>query len=205
MRHKLDPKVRGRPETAASSGRSPQDEPGGRRANRLSMFFRDLGPGLITGCADDDPSGIATYAIAGTHIHTARQAAEALRPLAGSAAYWLFTLGLISTGMLGVPVLAGSCAYAIAEAGAWRGSLEKKPHGARRFYAVLAIAMIGGLAIDLAAVVNGALAPPLILLVVLLTSNPRVMGGRVNSHTVRILGWTTFILMSAATVGMLVF
>jgi NRAMP (natural resistance-associated macrophage protein)-like metal ion transporter len=68
-----------------------------------------------------------------THIHTTRQAAEALRPLAGRAAYWLFTLGLIGTGMLGVPVLAGSCAYAIAEAGAWRGSLEKKPHAALPF------------------------------------------------------------------------
>jgi len=58
-----------------------------------------------------------------THISTAREAAEALRPVAGPAAYWLFTLGLIGTGMLGVPVLAGSCAYAIAEASAWRGSL----------------------------------------------------------------------------------
>jgi Mn2+/Fe2+ NRAMP family transporter len=64
-------------------------------------------------------------------IDTAKQAAEALRPLAGNAAYLLFTLGLIGTGMLGVPVLAGSCAYAISEAAAWRGSLEKKPRGAR--------------------------------------------------------------------------
>jgi Mn2+/Fe2+ NRAMP family transporter len=150
-----------------------------------------------------------------THIDTARQAAEALRPLAGKAAYWLFTLGLIGTGMLGVPVLAGSTAYAIAEASAWRGSLEKKPRGARRFYTVLGVAMIGGLAIDFvgldavkmmfwSAVVNGALAPPLILLVILLTSNPRVMGERVNSAVLRILGWITFALMSAATVGMLV-
>jgi NRAMP (natural resistance-associated macrophage protein)-like metal ion transporter len=149
-----------------------------------------------------------------THIHTARQAAEALRPLAGNAAYWLFTFGLIGTGMLGVPVLAGSSAYAIAEASAWRGSLEKKPRGARRFYAVLAAAMVGGLAIDFvgldavkmlfwSAVVNGALAPPLILLVVLLTSNRRVMGERVNSSVLRILGWITFVLMSTATIGML--
>ena len=83
-----------------------------------------------------------------TQIDTARQAAEALRPLAGKAAYWLFTFGLIGTGMLGVPVLAGSSAYAIAEAGAWKGSLEKRPHGAWRFYAVLAASMIGGLAIN---------------------------------------------------------
>src|SRR5581483_8670312 len=135
-----------------------------------------------------------------THIDTARQAAEALLPLAGKAAYWLFTLGLIGTGMLGVPVLAGSSAYAIAEASAWRGSREKKPQGARRFYIVLAAAMLGGLAIDFAgldpvkmlfwsAVVNGALAPPLIFLVIALTSDRRVMGERVNSPLLRVLGW----------------
>ena len=149
-----------------------------------------------------------------THIDTARQAAEALRPFAGNAAYWLFTIGLIGTGMLAVPVLAGSSAYAIAEASAWRGTLEKKPHGARRFYAVLAAAMIGGLAINFAglaavkmmfwsAVLNGALAPPLILVIILLTSNRDVMGERVNSPLLTGLGWVTFVLMSAAAIGLL--
>ena len=175
----------------------------GMFASNFIMFFI-----ILTTAATLHSHGV-------THIDTAKQAAEALRPLAGNAAYWLFSLGLIGTGMLGVPVLAGSSAYAIAEAAAWRGSLEKKPRGARRFYTVLAVAMIGGLAIDFAgldaikmmfwsAVVNGALAPPLILLVVLLTSNTRVMGERVNSPTLRILGWLTFALMSAATIGMLV-
>jgi NRAMP (natural resistance-associated macrophage protein)-like metal ion transporter len=155
------------------------------------------------------------HAHGATHIDTARQAAEALRPLAGNAAYWLFTLGLIGTGMLGVPVLAGSSAYAIAEASAWGGSLEHKPRRARRFYLVLAAAMLGGLVIDFAgadavkmlfwsAVVNGALAPPLIFLVIALTSNRRVMGERANSAALRILGWITFLLMSIATVGMIV-
>src|SRR5260370_19712295 len=114
-------------------------------------------------------------------IETAKQAAEALGALAGNAAYCLCTLGLIGTGMLAVPVLAGSCAYAIAEAAAWRGSLARKPHSAKRFYGVLAAAMTIGLAIDYAgldavkmlfwtAVVNGVLAPPLIFLILLLTS-----------------------------------
>ena len=149
-----------------------------------------------------------------THIDTARQAAEALRPLAGDAAYWLFTIGLIGTGMLGVPALAGSSAYAIAEASAWRGSLANRPRGARRFYAVLAVAMVAGLAIDFAgvdavrmmfwsAVVNGALAPPLILLVILLTSNRRIMAERASSPLLRGLGWITFALMTAATLAML--
>jgi NRAMP (natural resistance-associated macrophage protein)-like metal ion transporter len=148
-------------------------------------------------------------------IATARQAAEALRPLAGKGAYWLFTLGLIGTGMIGVPVLAGSSAYAVAEGSAWRGSLEQKPHTAKKFYAVMAIAMLLGLALNylhldaikmlfLAAVVNGLLAPPLILLVVLLTSDPVVMGTRVNSAPLRYLGWATFLVMTAAAVGLLV-
>ena len=126
-------------------------------------------------------------------IDTAKQAAEALRPLAGNAAYLLFTLGLIGTGMLGVPVLAGSCAYAISEAAAWRGSLEKKPRGARKFYAVLGVAMALGLAIDYtgldavkmlfwSAVTNGVLAPPLILLILLLTSDRKVMGDQISSR-----------------------
>ncbi len=76
------------------------------------------------------------------HIETARQASEALRPLAGKGAYWLFTLALIGTGVLAVPVLAGSCAYAVAEGAKWRAaSLNKKPHLARRFYAVIAVAV----------------------------------------------------------------
>jgi Mn2+/Fe2+ NRAMP family transporter len=147
-------------------------------------------------------------------IETAKQAAEALRPLAGNGAYLLFTLGLIGTGMLGVPVLAGSCAYAISEAAAWRGSLEKKPSGAREFYGVLAAAMTIGLIINYmgldavkmlfwSAVVNGMLAPPLILLVLLLTGDPKVMGDRVSSTMERALGWMTFVIMSAAAVGLL--
>ncbi|MGA2880709.1 MAG: Nramp family divalent metal transporter [Bryobacteraceae bacterium] len=148
-------------------------------------------------------------------IETAKQAAEALRPLAGNAAYLLFTLGLIGTGMLGVPVLAGSCAYAIAEASAWRGSLEKKPGGAKKFYGVLGVAMMLGLAINYvglnavkmlfwSAVTNGILAPPLILLILLLTNDRKVMGDQISPLIERTLGWATFVLMTAAAVAMLI-
>jgi NRAMP (natural resistance-associated macrophage protein)-like metal ion transporter len=150
-----------------------------------------------------------------THIETARQAAEALRPLAGGGAYWLFTLGLIGTGLLAVPVLAGSCAYAIAEAMAWHGSLDAKPRIAPRFYAVLAFAMALGLALVYAgvpavkmlfwsAVANGVLAPPLIVLIVLLTTDATIMGDRVNPAWLRVLGWLCAIVMTAAAVCMFV-
>ncbi len=150
-----------------------------------------------------------------TNITTARQAAEALRPLAGNGAYLLFTLGLIGTGMLGVPVLVGSCAYAVAEGAAWRGSMADKPKTAGKFYAVMGVAMALGVVLNYlgfnavkmlfwSAVINGLLAPPLILLVILLTSSHKVMGKRVNPPVLRYLGWATFGVMTAAAVGMIV-
>ena len=84
------------------------------------------------------------------NIATVPQAAEAFRPLAGAGAYWLFTFGLIGTGMLAVPVLAGLCAYAIAEAAAWRGSLNRRSGRAKKFYLVLGVAMALGIALNYA-------------------------------------------------------
>jgi NRAMP (natural resistance-associated macrophage protein)-like metal ion transporter len=150
-----------------------------------------------------------------TSISTARDAAEALRPLAGGGAYWLFSLGLLGAGMLGVPVLAGSCAYAIAEAADWVGSLEVHPPLAHGFYSVIGIAMALGLGLDYAglnavkmlfwsAVLNGALAPPLLILVVLLTSRADVMGEHRNGPLLRWLGWTCAVVMLMATVIMFV-
>jgi len=149
-------------------------------------------------------------------IETAKQAAEALRPLAGKGAYWLFALGLIGTGMLAVPVLAGSCAYAIAEGASWRAaSLNTKPGLAGKFYAVIAVSILVGLALDFAglnavkmlfwsAILNGLLAPPLVIIVVLLTSDRKVMGNRTNSPSMQALGWTCATIMSAAAIGLLV-
>ena len=174
----------------------------GMFASNLIMYFI-----ILTTSATLHAHGV-------TQIETARQAAAALRPLAGNAAYLLFTLGIIGTGMLGVPVLAGSCAYAISEAAAWRGSLERKPRKAKNFYAVIAAAMMIGLVVNFvgldavkmlfwSAVLNGVLAPPLILLIVLLTSDLQVMGERVNSPLQRVMGWITFAIMAASAIGML--
>jgi NRAMP (natural resistance-associated macrophage protein)-like metal ion transporter len=150
-----------------------------------------------------------------TDIATAQEAADALRPLAGAGAYWLFTLGLVGTGMLAVPVLAGSCAYAIAEAAAWRGSLDRRPGRAKKFYLVLAVSVALGIALNYAgldaikllfttAVINGVLAPPLILIVLLLTGDPTVMGANVNSRATAVLGWITFAVMVVAALGLLI-
>ena len=149
------------------------------------------------------------------NIETARQAAEALKPLAGNAAYLLFTVGLVGTGMLGIPALAGSAAYAVSEAMHWRGSLSDRPPVAKKFYGVLAAAVALGLALNYlevnavkmlfyAAVVNGVLAPPLIVLVTMLTSDEKVMGSRGNSPLLKWLGWLTAAVMAAATIAMMV-
>jgi Mn2+/Fe2+ NRAMP family transporter len=178
---------------------------------RFGMFYSNLVMYfiLLTTAATLHAHGI-------THIETAQQAAEALGPLAGKGAYWLFTIALVGTGMLAVPVLAGSCAYAIAEAAIWRdASLNERPWRAPRFYAVIATAMLIGLALDFAglnavkmlfwsAVVNGVLAPPLVVLVVMLSSDRKVMGDRINGPVASALGWICAAVMTIAAVAMFV-
>ena len=147
-------------------------------------------------------------------IETAREAAEALRPLAGNAAYLLFAVGLVGTGVLGIPALAGSAAYAVAEAMHWRGSLDDRPRVAKKFYSVLAVAVLLGLLLNFlklnavkmlfySAVINGVLAPPLIVLVTMLTSDQEVMGKRINPTWLKIVGWATAGVMAAASVAMI--
>jgi NRAMP (natural resistance-associated macrophage protein)-like metal ion transporter len=160
-------------------------------------------------------TGATLYEQGHRDIETARQAAEALRPLAGNTAYLLFTIGLVGTGMLGIPALAGSAACAVAEAMHWRGSLNDRPRVARKFYGVLAASVALGLAMNLlnvnavkmlfyAAVINGVLAPPLIVLVTMLTSDKKVMGDRINPPLLKWLGWATAFVMAAATIAMIV-
>jgi len=160
-------------------------------------------------------SGATLYVSGHRDIETARQAAEALRPLAGNGAYFLFAIGLIGTGMLGVPVLAGSAAYAVSEAMRWRGSLNDKPRRAPKFYLVLALALGIGLLLNylkleavkmlfLAAVINGLLAPPLIVLLTTLSSNSKIMGTHVSSLLLRVLGWTTAFVMTLVSVSMFI-
>jgi Mn2+/Fe2+ NRAMP family transporter len=149
------------------------------------------------------------------NIQTAREAAEALRPLAGDAAYVLFALGLVGTGLLAIPVLAGSASFAVAEIFGWRAGLDLKPRAARRFYLVFAGAIITGMvlaiqqtnpihALFLSAVLNGLLAPPLMVVVMLVGSNPKIMGAHVNGFWLTVLGWTATALMAFAGVALLI-
>jgi Mn2+/Fe2+ NRAMP family transporter len=145
-------------------------------------------------------------------IASSRQAAEALRPLAGDAAYLLYTLGIVGTGLLAIPVLAGSASYAVSEALGWRTGLDLPPRRGRRFYIVLGAAIAGGVLLDglrlspirllfLAALVNGLLAPPLLVLVMLVGNSRRIMGDRVNGLWLNVLGWTAAAVMAAAGVA----
>ena len=148
-------------------------------------------------------------------IETARQAAEALRPLAGEAAYVLFALGLVGTGFLAVPVLAGSASFAVAEVFGWRSGLDLSPRKGRRFYLVFAGAVVGGMLIDifdtkpirmlfLSAVLNGILAPPLLVLIMLVSNNREIMGRHTNGPWLNVLGWTATVLMAVAAIALLV-
>ena len=148
-----------------------------------------------------------------TQIDTAAQAAEALRPLAGPACFWLFSLGIIGTGLLAVPVLAGSTAYAVGEALGWPIGLERKPLEAKAFYTCLAAATLVGLALNLihfdpikaliwSAVINGVAAVPIIVVMLLMASNHQVMNRLVISWRLKALGWLTAGVMAIAAVGM---
>jgi Mn2+/Fe2+ NRAMP family transporter len=150
---------------------------------------------------------------AGHHeIESSRQAAEALRPLAGDAAYLLFALGIIGTGLLAIPVLAGSASYAVSELFGWRAGLDFKPHQARRFYMVLAAAVVAGMLLDLlrinairmlflSAVVNGVLAPPILVLVMLVGNNQAIMGEHVNGRWLNVFGWLATAAMTGAALA----
>ena len=145
-----------------------------------------------------------------TDIETSAQAAEALRPVAGQFAFALFALGIVGTGLLAVPVLAGSAAYAVCEAVGVGGSLDAKPLQARTFYGTIAATTLAGAALGpvgidpvralyWAAVVNGALAPPVMAMMMLIARNPKAMGKLTLSRRATLLGWTSTLVMLAAT------
>jgi Mn2+/Fe2+ NRAMP family transporter len=160
-------------------------------------------------------TAVTLHAAGKTDIQSAEQAAEALRPIAGDAAFILFSLGLIGTGLLAIPVLAGSAAYATAEARGWRTGLERPLHEARPFYIVIALAILLGIAVDFtpldpikalmwSAVLNGVIVVPIMAAMMIVASRPKVMGQFVAARWQRLLGWTATAIMATAAVAMFI-
>lgn len=157
-----------------------------------------------------------TLHVAGvTDITTAAQAAQALRPLAGEFAYLLFAMGILAVGLIAVPVLAGSAAYALSEVFGWGSSLEDKVTQAKKFYFIIALSVLGALVIQYSpinpmkalfwsAVINGLVAVPLMVAILILASKSSVMGSYVASKLTLGLGWFATVLMALAAVVMFV-
>ena len=148
-----------------------------------------------------------------TDIDTSSQAAEALKPVAGALAFTIFTLGIVGTGLLAVPVLAGSAAYAVGEARQWPTGLARRPKEAVAFYATIALATTVGVLINFSpinpiralfwsAVINGVTAVPVMTIMMLMVANSKIMGKFTISRPLKIIGWTATIVMAAAAVGM---
>jgi NRAMP (natural resistance-associated macrophage protein)-like metal ion transporter len=150
-----------------------------------------------------------------TNVQSSGQAAQALEPIAGHFAYIVFTIGIVGTGLLAVPVLAGASAYGVAEAVGWRVGLGRQPREAIAFYTTLALAMLIGIAINFtpinpisalywSAVINGVVAVPIMVLLMLMTARRRVMGAFTVGKGLKTWGWAATFAMLGAVVGMMV-
>jgi NRAMP (natural resistance-associated macrophage protein)-like metal ion transporter len=160
-------------------------------------------------------SGATLFATGKTDIGSATDAAAALRPIAGDAAALLLAVGLIGAGVLAVPVLTGSAAYGLSEAFGWKAGLDRKPTSAPQFYLVIVAATLVGMAINflginpitalvLSAVLNGLLAAPLLVLVMIVANDREAMGTRTNGRLLNVIGWITTSVMALAAIGLIV-
>ena len=199
--NKTDPQVLALDDAKAHLRRIRWDTLIGMGFSNLVAFFI-----ILTTAATLNAAGM-------TNIETSAQAAEALRPLAGDFTFLLFALGIIGTGMLAVPVLAGSAAYAVAEAFDWRTGLDLKPYEGRRFYAIVAAATIGGVILCFtpvdpmkelywSAVINGVIAVPIMVVMMLLASSEKVMGRHTIRRNLTALGWAATSVMALAVCAM---
>lgn len=162
---------------------------------------------IVTGASTLGRHGI-------TQISSAAQAAQMLRPIAGDWASTIFAAGIIGTGLLAVPVLAGSAGYAVAETFKFREGLNLRFNQARRFYGVIAVstlvgALINGIGIDpiqalyYSAILNGIVAPPLLLMIMLIANDQRIMGSKTNGRLSNALGWVATVAMSVSAIALL--
>jgi Mn2+/Fe2+ NRAMP family transporter len=171
-------------------------------SNLISLFI------IITTAATLNAHGI-------TDIATSAQAAEALRPIAGPFAFFIFAAGIVGTGLLAVPVLAGSAAYAVGEVLGWPVGLARLPREAKAFYGTIACATLIGVGINFttidpikalfwSAVLNGVIAVPLMIIIMLMSVEPRIMGRFVISRPLASLGWLSTFVMAVTVVTMFV-
>lgn len=160
-------------------------------------------------------TAVTLHARGVTDIQTSAQAAEALRPVAGELAFFLFALGIIGTGLLAVPVLAGSVGYALGELRGWKCGLEHKPTEAKAFYIVIAAAVVMGLLVDYSgldpikalfwsAVINGVISVPIMAAMMVVASRKAQMGLFVATRWQKVFGWLATAVMAAAVIGMFV-
>ncbi|HKW81361.1 MAG TPA: Nramp family divalent metal transporter [Casimicrobiaceae bacterium] len=196
---------------------------GARRATSTRRQLRRIEFDTLTGMVFSNLIALAIIVSAAATLHhagiarieTSAQAAQALRPIAGPFAFLLFSLGIIGTGLLAVPVLAGSAAYAVAETFRWRRGLDLKPRQARGFYAIVALATALGVALDLtgidpiralvwAAVINGVTAVPIMAVMMLVAADRRVLGSFAVRGWLGVFGWLAVATMAAAAIAMVV-
>lgn len=204
--------------------RRPERQPLRRRPGQGSAAVSRINVDTLSGMAFSNIVALAIMTTAaatlhkngGVHIESSTQAAEALRPLAGDAAFALFTLGIVGTGLLAVPVLAGSAGYAVAEAGRWKSGLGERPKEAPVFYITLAAATAAGMLIAFlplnpvrllywSAVINGVIVVPIMAAMMLLATRSSIMGKFAIRGSVSWLGWVTTVAMAAAGIVMIAF
>lgn len=201
----------------------PHQKPIRRSPRSAPRQFRRMRFDTLAGMAFSDLISIAIMMATAATLHqkgitqidSAAQAAEALRPVAGEFAFALFAIGIIGTGFLAVPVLAGSTAFAIAEVFGWKEGLEKQPQEAAGFYSIIVLATLLGLLIDWSpinpiralfwsAVLNGLAAVPLMIAMMIVVSRRSVMGRFTASRPLAVLGWLATGLMAATSGAMLI-
>ena len=168
----------------------------------------------LVGLAIMIAAAVTLHAKGSTEIATSAEAAEALRPIVGPFAFAVFALGIVGTGLLAVPVLAGSAAYALGEAKCWPIGLARRPIRAKAFYATIAATTMAGALMNFlpfnpvkvlvwSAVVNGVVAVPVMRIMIHMTADPGIMGKYTIAGTLRIAGWVTTTAMGAAALGMI--
>lgn len=171
--------------------------------SNLVMFFI-----IVTSASTLGANGI-------THIATADQAASALRPLAGDFAYLLFAVGIIGTGLLAIPVLAGSAGYALSEAAGWKAGLNYKFKQAHAFYFVIIVSTVLGALLNFmgvppfkmlyyTAILNGLVAPPMMIILMSISNNKKILGEHTNGWFSNVAGWFITVLMSVCAIAVIV-